>query len=149
MTIYQIILGSYKDKKSIPEVQNIKRDHRDLVGKSSGIRSCVRVRHIPQARLLRSKLSSSLREVRFSEQEFLTSTLVSNIIYNYLGLQNNNLFYLFYNQLDYALAHYFAESEITKNNVDKFLSNLLIVLFTEKLFYQNVDKWMKKLLEIL
>ena len=35
-----------------------------------------------------------------------------------------------------------------KGNVDKFLSNSLMALLTEKLSYQNADEWMEKLLEI-
>ena len=127
--------GSYKNEDSIPKTQDIKRDHRDLVGKSSDTESRARVGHTPQNRLLGSELSSSLREVKFSEQEFLTSTPVSNIKYDHPGSQNDNLFYPFHNRLDYALAHYFAESSTTKDNVDKFLSNLLMASLTQKLFY--------------
>lgn len=35
-----------------------------------------------------------------------------------------------------------------KSNVDKFLFKILITQLTKKLFYQNVDKWIEKLLEI-
>ena len=34
--------GTYKDKESIPEAQNIKENYRDLVSKSSDIRSRAR-----------------------------------------------------------------------------------------------------------
>ncbi len=61
------------------------------------------------------------------------------------GSRSNNPFHLFEDQLDYALAHYFAESETTKCNVDKFMSNLLIKPITEKLSYHNTDEWMEKL----
>ncbi len=101
-----------------------------------------------QAGLLRSESSSSLREVMFSDQEFATGTLVFNIKYNHSGFQNDNPFYPFHDQLDYGLAKYFAESETTKSNVDKFLSDPLMALLTEKLSYRNVDEWMEKLLEI-
>lgn len=49
-------------------------------------------------------------------------------------------FYLFNNQLDYILTYNFADSMTTKGNVDRFLSNLLIVLLNKKLSYQNADK---------
>lgn len=55
------------------------------------------------------------------------------------------MFHPFNDELDYALAHYFAESETTKGNVDKFFSNPLMRSITEKLSYQNADEWMKKL----
>ena len=90
-----------------------------------------------------------MREVWFSDQEFATGTSVSNIKYNHPGFQNNNLFYPFHDQLNYELAKYFAESKTTKNNIDKFLSKPVMAPLTEKLFYQNADKWMKKLSEIL
>lgn len=101
-----------------------------------------------QDRLLKSDSLSSLNKIRFSDQEFATGTLVSNFKFNYLRSQNYNLFYPFHNQLDYVLAHYFAKSKITKSNVDKFLSELLIAPLTEKLSYQNANKWIKKLSEI-
>ncbi len=102
----------------------------------------------PQAGLLGSESSSSLREVRFSDQEFAASTPVSNIKYNHPGFQNDNLFHPFHDQLDYRLAKYFAESETIKSNVDKFLSDPLMAPLTEKLSYQNADEWMEKLSEI-
>ena len=130
----------YEDEDSKSKVQNIEEDHKNLVGKSSDIRRRAREGRTPQDELLGSELSSSLKEVRFSEQEFSADTLVSNINYDYLRSQNNNLFYLFHNQLDYPLAHNFAESDIIKSKVNKSLSNLLIAPFTKKLFYQNADK---------
>ena len=75
--------GPYKNKKSTLEVQDIERDYRDLVDKSSDTGSRARAGHTPQDGLLESESSLFLREVRFSEQEFLTSTppyLTSNII---------------------------------------------------------------------
>ena len=35
--------GLYEDERSTPEVQNIKRDHRDLIGQCSDTRSYARV----------------------------------------------------------------------------------------------------------
>ncbi len=144
-------MGPHEDEKSTLAEQDIKRDHRNLVGESSDTRSHARdglSGRTPQAGLLGSESSSSLREVRFSDQEFAAGIPVSNIKYNHLGFQNNNLFHSFHDQLDYGLAKYFAESETTKNNVDKFLSDLLMTPLTEKLSYRNADKWMEKLLEI-
>ena len=59
--------GPYEDEKSTPKVQNIEKNHRDLVGKSSNTRSCARVERTPQDELLGSESSLSLREIRFSE----------------------------------------------------------------------------------
>ena len=129
----------------------MEEDHRDLVGKSSDTGSRARdglSGHTPLARLLANESSLSLREVKFGEQEFPAGKHVSDIKYHHPGSQNDNLFYSFNDQLNYALANYFAESEFTKSNVDKFLSNPLMAAFTEKLSYQNADKWIKKLLDI-
>lgn len=89
---------------------------------------------------LLSKSSSTFREVMFDKSKFLASTPVSNTRYEHPGSQNNNPFYLFNNQLDYALAHYFAKSETTKRNMDKFLSNPLIKLIIKNLLYCNIDE---------
>ena len=89
--------GLYEDEKSTLEVQDIERDYRDSVGKSSDIGSRAKAGRTPQDRLLGIELSSSLREVRFSEQEFATSTTVSNIKYDHLGSQIDNIFYRFHN----------------------------------------------------
>ncbi len=144
-------LGPHEDEESTLTEQDIEGDHRNLVGESLDTGSRARdglSRRTPQAGLLGSESSSSLREVRFSDQEFAAGTPVSNTKYNHPGFQNNNLFHPFHDQLDYRLAKYFAESEITKSNVDKFLSDLLMAPLTEKLSYQNADKWMEKLSEI-
>ncbi len=101
-----------------------------------------------QAGLFGSESSSSLREVRFNDQEFAADTSISNIKYNHPGFQNNNPFYPFHDQLDYRLAKYFAESKTTKSNIDKFLSKPLMAPLIEKLSYQNADKWIEKLSEI-
>ncbi len=136
-------LGSHEDEESTLEEQDIEGDHRNLVGESSDTRSRVRdglSGRTPQAGLLESESSSSLREVRFSVHKFAAGTPVSNIKYNYRGFQNDNLFHPFHDQLDYGLAKYFAESETTKSNIDKFLSDLLMAPLTEKLSYQNADE---------
>lgn len=82
-----------------------------------------------------NELSLFLKEVRFKRQEFFADKLILNIKYHYSDSQNNNLFYSFNNQLNYAPANYFAESKIKNNNVNKFLFNLLIALFIKKLSY--------------
>ena len=71
-----------------------------------------------QAWLLRNKLLSFLREIRFNDGEFVTSILVSNIKYNYPRFQNKKFFYCFYDQLDYGLAKYFTKSKTTKSNIN-------------------------------
>ena len=79
--------------------QDIKEDQRNLVGKSwdnKSVRNMLPKRP-PQDGLHASELLSSLKEVWFSEQKFLAGTPVSNIKYNYLGSQNNNIFYPFNN----------------------------------------------------
>ncbi len=122
------------------------------MGKSSDTRSCVKdslSRCTPQDGLLASELSSSLKEVRFSKQEFSAGISVSDIKYHYSGSQNNNSFYPFNDQLDYAVTTYFVESETTKGNVDRFLCDLLIAPLTKKLYYRNTNEWIEKLSNIL
>ncbi len=75
-----------------------------------------------------------------SKSEFLVGTPVSDIRDEHLGSHNNNLFYPFNDQLDYALTNYFAKPETTKRNVDKFLSNPLLKPITKKLSYCNTDE---------
>ena len=144
--------GPHEKEEYTLDEQDIEGDHRDLVGEYLDTRSRARdslSERIPQDGLLASKLSSSLKEVRFSGQEFPAGKPVSDIKYHHPGFQNNNPFHPFIDQLDYALANYFAESETTKGNVDRFLSNLLKFPLTEKLSYQNADKWIEKLSDIL
>lgn len=144
--------GPYKDEKSIIKKQEIGRDYRDLIGKNLDTKSHAKdslTEYTFQAEFLASELSLSLKEMRFCKQKFFANKFVLNIKYYHLGFQKNNLFHLFNNQLDYTLANNFTESEITKSNVDRFLFNLLMVLFTEKLSYRNIDNLIKKLLDIL
>ena len=61
----------------------------------------------------------------------------------HLRSKYKNNFYPCKDQLDYSLAHYFAELETTKGNMNKFLTDLLIAFFIEKLFYKNADKLIK------
>ena len=86
-------------------------------GESSDTRSCAKdglSRYSSQAELLRSELSSCLREVRFNKQEFSAGTPIPNIQYNYPKFQNNNLFYPFHDQLDYEHAKYLQNSRLLK-----------------------------------
>lgn len=85
-------------------------------------------------------MSSSLREIRFDEQELPANKSISNIKYHYKDFWNNNLFYLFNDQLDYILANNFGKFRIKKNNVDRFRSNPLMVPLIEKPSYSNTDK---------
>ena len=89
---------------------------------------------------LLSKLSSTFKEVMFSESKLLAGTLVLDTRYKHPESQNNNLFYLFNSQLDYPLAHYFVHSKTTKYNIDKFRTNSLMKLITKNLSYYNIDK---------
>ncbi len=105
--------GLYEDEESILEEQDIEEDHRNLVSKSSDTRSYVKdglSRRTPQDGLLTSESSSSLREVRFSEQEFSAGIPVSDIKYHHLGSQNNNPFHPFNDKLDYSPSTYFVKS---------------------------------------
>ena len=72
------------NKESTSEAQNIEKDHKDLVDKSSNTESRARARYTPQDELFGSESSSSIKKVRFSKQEFFASTLVSNIKYDHL-----------------------------------------------------------------
>lgn len=61
--------GPYKDEKCKLDKQDIKRDHRNLVSKSSDIRSCIKnnlLRCIFQDRYFASESSLSLKEVKSS-----------------------------------------------------------------------------------
>ena len=81
-------VGLHEDEESTLEERDIEKDHRNLGGKNSDIKSCAkdglsgRTFH---AGLLGSESSSSLRKVRFSDQKFSTGTFVSNSKYNHLG----------------------------------------------------------------
>lgn len=102
----------------------------------------------PQNRLLANELLFSSRLIWFSEKKFLAGKPISDIKYNYRRSQNNNNFYLFNHQLNYLLAHYFADSKNIKSNIKRFLSNLVMASLDKKLSYQNADKSIEKLLKI-
>lgn len=133
----------YLDEEFTLDEQDIERDYRDLIGQSSDTESYTSdglLRCTLQNKLLVSKSSSSLRKIRFSEEEFHIDKLLSDIKYYYLGSSKDNLFYPFNDQLDYVLANYLAEFKTTKGNLNQFLSNLWMILFTEKVSYPNANK---------
>ncbi len=145
-------LKFHEDEKSTIKEQDIEKNHKNLVSKNSDTRSYAKnglLEYTPQTGLLRSELSSFLNEIKFSDKEFVAGIFLLNIKYNYPEFQNNNLFYPLHDQFDYRLAKYFAEFKNTKSNIDKFLFELLMVLLTEKLFYQNMDKYIEKHSEML
>lgn len=74
-------------KNPLPKAQDIENEYKYLVGESLELRSHIRdslLRYTPQDGLLGSELSSSLRKIRFSKQEFPAGTPVSNIKYYHL-----------------------------------------------------------------
>lgn len=85
-------------------------------------------------------LSQSFRNVTFKKSEFLVGISILDTKYIHPRSQSSNLFYLFNDQLYYTLACYFAETETTKRNINKSLSNLFIILITKTFFYYNIDK---------
>lgn len=149
-TTSQQIHYQLQDKKDIPDWDL--KDRSQLVGKTDYTKrdttTNMPTKRTIWARLLAIEFSLLLRKGWFTGIQFSAGTPISKIKYNHLGLQHENNFYLFKDQLDYALAHYFAESETTKGNTNKFLYNLWIAPLTKKLSYKNVDEWMQKLLEI-
>lgn len=76
----------------------------------------------------------------FSNSKFSAGTPVLDTRYKHPGSQNNNLFYPFNNQVNYALAYYFTDLKTTKGNINKFLTNFLIKPIIKNLLYHNVDK---------
>lgn len=91
-------------------------------------------------RLFTSEFLSALRKKWFNSYKFSTNTFILNIRYRYPRSKYKICFYFFNDQLNYVLAYYFAELKTTKNNINKFLTNLLIVFFTKNLSYKNADK---------
>ena len=79
------------------EGQDVEKDQTDLVGESSDNKRVKNMlyKHISQDGLLANESSSFLRNVWFSEQEFLAGIPVSDIKYNHSESQNNNNFYPF------------------------------------------------------
>ena len=75
---------------------------------------------------LLSQSSLTFREMTFSESKFLTGIFILDNTDKYPKSQTNISFYPFNGHLDYALASYFADSETTKHNISKFLTNQLM-----------------------
>ena len=143
--------------KEVPQTANLYKFYNDLVDTSDGdledgnqllnetnytVKDATDLptKRTPRDGLLTSEFLSLLRKKWFTGKEFPAGILVSDIKYNYLGLKHQNSFYLFNDQLDYTLAHYFAESKTTKGNLSKFLFDLLMTSLTKKLSYKNTDE---------
>ena len=94
-------------------------------------------------KLLASESISVLRKEWFNSYEFPAGTQILDIKYKHSRSKYNSGFYPFNNQLDYILAHYFIESKTIKGNMNKFLTDPLMVPLTGKLSYKNADKWME------
>ncbi len=103
---------------------------------------------ISRKELFASEFSLALMEKWFSSHEFLAGIPKSDKIYKHPGSKYKNSFYPFNDQLNYGLAHYFVKSKTTKGNVNKFTTDALMALFTEKLSYKNADEWILKLSKI-
>lgn len=104
--------------------------------------------NIPQKGLFASKSLSMLEEKQFSIYKFSTGIPVLDMKYRYLGSKHKSNLYPFNYQFD-ALAYYFTKLEIAKGNINKFLTDPLMVFLTEKLSYKNTNEWIEKLSKIL
>ncbi len=98
------------------------------------------IKHTTRKRLLASRSLLALKEEWFCSYGFPVDTPISDKKYRYPRSNHENSFYPFNDQQDYAIAHYFADSETTKGNMNKFLIDLLITPLTKKLSYKNADK---------
>lgn len=79
----------YKYKKLALKEQNIETDNINLLDENLNIGNCVKnmlSKRTLQNGLLKNRLSSFLKELKFSNQKFSTSISISNIKYNYLKL---------------------------------------------------------------
>ncbi len=94
----------------------------------------------PRKRLFASESLSTLRKEWFNSHEFPAGTPISDKKYKHPRSKHKNSFYFFNDQLNYSLPHYFTESKTTKDNVNKFLTDLLMAPLTEKLSYKNADE---------
>ena len=77
---------AYENEESTLKEQKLEKNHRDLVRKCPDIKSRATnglSGHTPEAGLLISELSSSLKKIRFGKQKFSTSKLVSDIKYHH------------------------------------------------------------------
>ena len=128
----------YNNSKRRIKLADIDNNKKDIRLADIGNQKPATPNWIPRNKLP-SELSSTFRELRFSESKFLAGISLSDTKYRHSGRQNNNLFYPFNSQLDYTLAHYFADLETPKRNVVKFLTNSLIELIGKNFSYCNVD----------
>lgn len=88
MIMNQKILRLYKNKKSILEEKNIERDSKNLVGKNLNIKNRAKnglLGCISQNLLFTKKLSSSLKEFRFTEQKIAIGKPILDIKFNHLS----------------------------------------------------------------
>lgn len=76
----------------------------------------------------------------FSKSQFSASTQILDTRYRYPKNWNNNLFFLFIDQLNYVWSYYFVELETIKSKIDTFFSNLFMKSITKKLIYLYIDK---------
>ena len=142
-TTQQEILHEYHNEEDVTGKNW--EDESDLLGKTNIIVTANGTPDMPTVdifwkRLLASKFLSALREEWFSSYEFRANTQISDIKYRYLESKYNSGFYPFKYWFDYILAHYFADSETIKSNVNKCWIDPWIVFFTKKLFYKNADE---------
>ena len=98
------------------------------------------IKDTPQKRLFVREFFLALREEWFSSLEFSVGILILDKKYKHPRSKSKKNFYSFNDQLDYGIAHYFAKLEMTKDNVNMFLIDPLIILFSEELSYKNADK---------
>ena len=82
-----------------------------------------------------------LRDEWYSSHEFLTSIPISDKKYKYLKSKYKNSFYFFNNQLDYNFEHHFRKFKTIKDNMNKFLIDVLMTLLIKKLSYKNANQW--------
>lgn len=85
-----------------------------------------------------------MREKWFGSYKCPTGISILDKKYKHAGSVYKISFYLFNDQLNYSLAHYFAESKITKGNINKLFTDPLMIPFIKKLSYKNANEWIEK-----
>lgn len=78
--------GSYKNEKPVIKGLEVEKDDIDLVNKSSNTENHVKdilSGYINHVKLFGIELLSSLRQVRFIDEDFIAGIFISNIIYNH------------------------------------------------------------------
>lgn len=86
---------SHNNEIPVLEQLEIEENDMNLVSKSLDTKNHIRnmlSNFTSQDGLLKSELLTSLKKIRFSDQEFAAGTSPSNIRYNHLGFQINNFF---------------------------------------------------------